>query len=64
MVAWFVKAFVFHSVNLAPSANGSLNPAVAYMNVNMINSDVYQRVKSVLCDPASFHCGFVSLKKF
>ena len=27
MVAWFVKASVFHSVNSAPSANGGSNPA-------------------------------------
>ena len=27
VVAWFVKASVFHSVNSAPSANGGSNPA-------------------------------------
>ena len=27
VVAWFVKASVFNSVNSAPSANGVLNPA-------------------------------------
>ena len=27
MVAWFVKASVYHSVNSAPSANGASNPA-------------------------------------
>ena len=27
MVAWFVKASVFHSVNSAPSANGGSNLA-------------------------------------
>ena len=28
VVAWFVKASVFHSVNSAPSANGGSNPAL------------------------------------
>ena len=28
VVAWFVKASVFHSVNYAPSANGGSNPAL------------------------------------
>ena len=27
VVAWFVKASVFHSVNSAPSASGGSNPA-------------------------------------
>ena len=39
MVAWFIKASYFHSVNSAPSANGGSNPAwVWYINCSEVET--------------------------
>ena len=36
VVAWFIKASVFHSVNYAPSANGGSNPAWVWYITNQL----------------------------
>ena len=51
VVAWFVKASVFHSVNSAPSANGGSNPAwesyvTAFYNLMLDDRD---GLKKAIC---------------
>ena len=45
MVAWFVKASDFHSVNSAPSANGGLNPAWECC-IDHLNSKEFVAIKT------------------
>ena len=44
-MAWFVKKSVFHSVNLAPSANGESNPA--------FGNNLYGRIYQIQVDNSS-----------
>ena len=39
----------------------NINNGIAYMNVYRIDLDSYQRLKSNMCEPVSFHCDFLSL---
>ena len=50
VVAWFIKASVFHSVNSAPSVNGGSNPARECC-INRLNSKEFDAIK--LQDPVS-----------
>ena len=47
VVAWFVRASVFHSVNYAPSANGGLNPAWECC-IDRLNSKEFVAIHSPL----------------
>ena len=47
MVAWFVKASVFNSLNSAPSANGGSNPACG----NNLYMDEFIKFKLIIVVP-------------